>query len=330
MQSDPRVTAAITALKPRIAQYRYAASTALERARTLLASDMSPVTTGVALGEFASGRIDPEKFAMISEGSAPLDVVGCAVLDRAIETLQALLDSGDELFILSVPQGTSLSAAIRTRLAKIGSAFSVASLVELVRRRSYDPLTHGFPFDEYPFEKWTSSERRLVAPLFVRVHGADINPFELAKFIDGSVQLVLIVDGPCAPAPLARLISPNVLVAQIEEIGRLDKLAEVDGPALIGIMNGAEARFIHDPRLGAAMWQQMRIIHIPDAPVRKSLGDRSAWQQREDLSFLKSLVELPVSGEHAKARLGLPAANIDPTERLTAWLLEQSSVAAAS
>ena len=66
MQSDPRVTAAITALKPRIAQYRYAASTALERARTLLASDMSPITTGVALGEFASGRIDPEKFAMIS------------------------------------------------------------------------------------------------------------------------------------------------------------------------------------------------------------------------------------------------------------------------
>ena len=214
MQSDERVVAALSALGSRIALFRFAVSGTLERARNTLASESGPSQARVALGDFAAGLIDPDRFAMISSGSGPLDAVGRAVVERAAEALEAFLRAGDEDFVLDVHAGASPGAAIRARMTTLGSAFGAATLVEMVRRRTYDPVQHGLPLEGHPFEKWTAAERKLAPPLVIRLDGRDLDAFELAPLIDGRVRLVLVVDEPCPPAPLARLISPGVFVAQ--------------------------------------------------------------------------------------------------------------------
>lgn len=327
MQSDERVAAALSALRPRIAAFRLAVSGALERAKNTLASESGPSQARVALGDFAAGLIDPDRFAMISSGSGPLDAVGRAVVERAAEALEALLRAGDEDFVVNVPAGTSPAAAVRARMTALGPAFGAATLVDLVRRRTYDPAQHGLPLEAHPFEKWTAAERRLAPPLVILLDGRDLDAFELAPLIDGWVRLVLLVAEPCTAAPLARLVSPGVVVAQTGDMKVLERVTDFDGPAVIAVMSGAEARFVHDPRAGSAMWRRIEVTHMPDAHPRKSLGVRSAWQQRDDLSHLKALIEQPVlPANPAEALLAaVVGATSDPAERLTAWLLDQST-----
>ncbi len=329
MQSDERVVAALSALGPRIALFRFVVSGTLERARNTLASESGPSQTRIALGDFAAGLIDPDRFAMISSGSGPLDAVGRAVVECAAEALEALLHAGDEDFVVDVHAGASPAAAIRARMTTLGAAFGAATLVELVRRRTYDPVQHDLPLEGYPFEKWTAAERKLAPPLVIRLDGRDLDAFELAPLIDGCVRLILLVEEPSPPAPLARLVSPGVFVAQSGDMKVLERVTDFDGPAVIAVMNGAEARFVHDPRVGSAMWQRIEVTHMPDAQPRKSLGVRSAWQQRDDLSHLKALIEEPVlPANPAEARLAAVGGNgSDPTDRLTAWLLDQSTPA---
>ena len=332
MQSDERVVAALSALGPRIALFRFAVSGTLERARNTLASESGPSQARIALGDFAAGLIDPDRFAMISSGTGPLDTVGRAVVERAAEALETLLRSGDEEFVVDVQAGASPAAAIRAHMTTLGSAFGAATLVELVRRRTYDPVQHGLPFEGHPFEKWTAAERKLAPPLVIRLDGRDLDAFELAPLIDGCVRLILLVDEPSPPAPLARLVSPGVFVAQSGDMKAVERVKDFDGPAVVAVMNGTEARFVHDPRAGSAMWQRIEVTHMPDARPRKSLGVRSAWQQRDDLSHLKALIEQPVlpanSAEALVAAIG--GTTSDPAERLTAWLLDQSTPAGVS
>jgi hypothetical protein len=329
MQSDERVVAALSALRPRIAAFRFAVSGALDRARNTLESGSGPSQTQTALGDLGGRLIDAERFAMISSGTGPLDAVAREAVERAAEVLEALLRAGDEQFVVEVGFGTSLAAAIRGHMATLGSAFSAAALCELARRRTYDPAQHESSFDGYGFERWTASERRLAPPLVARLDGSDLDAFELAPLIDGWVRVVLLVTPPCAAAPLARLVSPGVFVAQSGDMKVLERVADFDGPAVIAVMNGAEARFVHDPRAGSAMWQRIEVTHMPDAQPRKSLGARSAWQQRDDLSHLKALIEQPVlpanPAEPLRAAVG--GNGSDPADRLTAWLLDQSTPA---
>src|SRR5450830_1030885 len=100
MQSDERVVAALSALAPQIALFRFAVSGTLERARKTLASESGPSQTGIALGDFAGGRISPERFAMVSAGAAPLDAVGRALVERAAEVLESLLRASDKEFVI--------------------------------------------------------------------------------------------------------------------------------------------------------------------------------------------------------------------------------------
>jgi hypothetical protein len=329
MQSDERVVAALSALGPQVALFRFAVSGTLERARNTLVCESGPGQARVALGDFAAGRIDPDRFAMISSGSVPLDMVGRAVVERAAEVLESLLRAGDEEFVVDVRPGDSPAAAIRARMTTLGAAFGAAILVELVRRRSYDPVQHGLPVEGHPFEKWTAGERRLAPPLVIRLDGRDLDAFELAPLIDGCVRLILLVNEPCAPAPLARLVSPGVFVAQSGDAKVIERATGFDGPAVIAVMKGTEARFIHDPRAGSAMWQRVEVTHMPDAQPRKSLGVRSAWQQRDDLAHLKALVEPPVlSADAAAARVTVSGdGKADPADRLTAWLIGQGGFA---
>jgi hypothetical protein len=326
MQSDDRVDAALSALRPRIASFRLAVSGALDRAKDTLASESGPDQARVALGDFAAGLIDPHRFAMISSGFGPLDASGLAMVEQAARALEALLDAGDEEFVVDVHADTSAAAAIRARMAALGRAFGAATLIDLVRRRTYDPAQHDLSLEAHPFERWTAAERRLAPPLVIRLDGRDLDAFELAPLIDGWVRLVLLVTEPCTAAPLARLVSPGAFVAQAGDVKVLERVSDLDGPAVIAVMSGAEARFVHDPRAGSAMWQRIELTHMPTAPPRKSLGVRSAWQQRDDLSHLKALTQQPVVPANPAEPLVASgvAGGFDPAERLTAWLLDHS------
>lgn len=332
MQSDERVAAALSALGPQIGLFRFAVSSTLERARMTLAVDSGPGHAGVMLGEFASGRIDPERFAMISAGAGPLDTVGRSIAERAAASLEALLAAGDDEFIVDVEPGASPSMAIRARMAKLGTLFGAASLVELVRRRTYDPGRHALPFEAHPFEKWTAGERKVAPPLVIRLNGDDLDAFELAPLLDGCVRLILVVNEVCAPAPLARLMSPGVFVAQADDARILERLANFDGPAIVAMMTGPEARFVHDPRGGETTWQRIEVTVMPATTPRKSLGIRSGWQQRDDLAHLKALAQPHAPGANSTDALitAIVGGNADPTERLTAWLLDQSSLSGVS
>lgn len=327
MPFDEQVSSAFSAVRPQLDVFRFGVSSTLERAKAMLTADSGPSLAGAALGNFASGRIDPDRFAMISAGSAPLDSVGRTVVERAVELLEPLLAGGDAEFVVDVKSGTSPGAAVRARLTKLGSVFAAATLIELVRRRVYDPTQRTLSFGGHPFEKWNAGERRIAPPLVVRLDGADIDAFEFAPLLDGCVRLVLVVKGQCAPAPLARLISPGVFIAQTSDPEVLAKLTELDAPAIVAVMNGSEARFVHDPRGGAAIWQRMQVSTIPSAIPRKSIGSRSGWQQRDDLAHLEALSKQPLPLapliDEASALDG--NAITDPAERLAAWLLDQSS-----
>lgn len=332
MPFDEHVTAALSALGPQLDVFRFAVSSTLERSRTMLTADSGPSQAGIALGAFATGLIDPDRFAMISAGAAPLDSVSRSVVERAAALLAPLLDGGNEQFVVDVKSGTPAGAAVRARLANLGSAFAAASLIELVRRRVYDPAQHTLPFDGHPFEKWTAGERRIAPPLVIRIDGSNLEAFELAPLLDGCVRLILMVSGPCTAAPLARLVSPGVFVAQTGDTNILARLVDLDAPAIVAIMTGTEARFSHDPRAGAAMWQRIDVTSIPSAIPRRSFGKRSGWQQRDDLAHLETLAKqpLPLAPLIDEMNTANGSSNADPAERLAAWLLDQSSLSVVS
>lgn len=324
MQSDDRVISALSALHPAIGRYRLAASGALERAKAMLAFEPGPGRTRAALGEFAGGRIDPERFALVSVGEDPLDAAGRAVVAHVIELLEEVLGAGEEQFLVDVAANASAGEAIRARLAGLGTVFAAARILDLVKRHGYDRARHGSPSDGYPFERWTAAERALAPPLVVRLDGTSLDALELAPLVDGRVHLLLVVDGPASPAPLARIISPGALIAQVDDASSLGGLAGFDGPAVIAVMQGQEARFVHDPRAGSSLWSRIRVDRMPTVPPRKTLGSRSAWQQRDDLAHLKALVEPP---RLAHSAAGAGNGHVDPADRLTAWLIEQSGQA---
>jgi hypothetical protein len=325
MPYDELTTSAIAALKPQLAAFRFIVSSTLERARQVLSSESGPAQVQSSLGDFAKGRIDPARFANIATGAAPLDNAACAAVERAIEALQSIVDAGEEQFVVNVSPGELIDERIDERLARFGALFEAATLVETVRRRAYDPQKHGIPVKGRPFRTWSASERRLIPPLVVNVEGIDLDPFLLGRFLDGTARFVLIVKEPCAPAPLARLISPGVFVAQTSDAKVVEKLNGFDAPAVVAIMSGTEALFVHDPRGGPAMWQQLEMVRMPDVTVRAPLGSRSVRQQREDLAHLKALVEPPSLPSAPIVTQGIDGSISDPVERLTAWLLDQSN-----
>lgn len=330
MPFEERVAAALAGVSPQISLFRFEVYRALERARKVLASDAGQSSDKSALGEFAKGRIDPARFAMVSDQPDPLDGLGRALARRAVAWLETLATSGDEQFVVDVVSGSSAAEAIASRLEILGNAFGAAALVDLVHRRRHDPLHHSKLPDTNPFASWSAAQKRLAPPLIVKLNGEDLDASALTPFLDGSVRLVLVVNGAAPPAALARLISPGVFVAQAKDTQVLGSAVEFEGPCVIALIQASEALFTHDPRRGVAAWQRLNVTFMPDSIPRKSLGIWSAWQQREELAQLKALAVQPAfptnSGDALIAAVG--GAAVDPAERLTAWLLEQSDLRA--
>ena len=332
MPSDPRVSQAMLALAQPIAEFRALALGALAQSEahlSALAAGPRERAAGarVELGAFAEGRIDAAGFAELFPFVAKTDVSAVKALRVAVDTLRAVHDRGDDLFVVEVRSNARLGASIDAALAEAGRALGAVVVSELVRSGRYQAAEHERLLDAFEFHNWNRAERRFAPPLVVVLDGTALHASDLAEFADGHVKLVLVVRGACAPAPLARCITPGTLVLQTVDGGGLEQVALCDGPALAAMVPDGAAQFLHDPAGGREPWQRLTVRHMPEAP-KKPVGGMSAWQMSEDLRLLGDLARTPFavpSNDGAAARNAVGAS--DATDRLASWLLGQSGLA---
>jgi hypothetical protein len=191
----------------------------------------------------------------------------------------------------------------------------------------------------------------------VRVRGEDCLPAGLGEFLDGSVVLVLVVEGPATPAPLSRLVTPGTFVLQTADPDELGRIAETGHPAVALLFDDdreGQAYFVHDPEAGDAPWQRLSVTRMPsDADVGRG---RRAPVWLEEVQHLRALVEAPRStaaeaaagsagagqggagptapdggpapggGSGAQQAGGPPAAPVEPVDRLAALLLARAGL----
>lgn len=324
-QTGDRVSASLRALRAPITAYRSAVATAAERVRSVLAVQRDGGHSRLQLGAFAAGRIDAERFAALSAGEGVLDVLARSRLERSADVLTGLASSSDDAFVVDVAPGAGLGQAVHAALSRLGRAFAAATAADAVRGGRYDPARDENGPAGFSFERWNAGERRLAPPLVVTIDGADLQAGQLAEIMDGTVRIVIVVRGQCAPAPLARLITPGTFVVQTADTSLLDRVAAQDGPAVVALVSDDAAQFVHDPRAGNSIWQRLSISHLPEAAPRKSLGGQSAWQQGEDLRQLRALAERPALPAMPIGAF-VPAGDGDPADRLAAWLVAQVSL----
>jgi hypothetical protein len=152
------------------------------------------------------------------------------------------------------------------------------------------------------------------------VNGPDLRAEGLAEFLDGALKVVLVVRGDAPAAPLARLLTPGVFVAQSADGSELARLAAHPGAGVLALVPETAARFVHDPLGGPEWWDRLAISRLPDAAPPPRLGGRSAAQQREELAHLAALARRPAPLPAPAS----PAAPADPAGQLAQWLLAQA------
>ena len=362
MPSDPRVQQGLDALAEPIRSFRSTLANTSEQIRLLISTrvERSGSTTEVAraeLGEFAAGRIDAERMAKLFSHVEPPTIEHANVVVRALDVCNELIARRENLFRVLVAEGDDMSAAVGRALADIGRAFATTRIVELVTQGQYRDSEHASLLDGHPFERWSRAERQVELPLMICVAGRDLRIGRLADFFDRSVALVLVVDGEAPPAPLARLITPGVLVIQTADPQELEWIARHDGPRVLALMPTGAAQFRHDPAAGPTPADRIVITHLPDEKPRR-LGVSSGFQQREDLAQLEALAAISdvskPSRDAAPTSVATPetagiddapdapaidtpvvaqpavAPAMDAVDRLSAWLLEQADLTGPS
>jgi hypothetical protein len=337
MPSDPRVARALEVLARPLEQYRSALAATLEEVRGHLASGRSDAAARAErlrdqLGPFAGGRIDAARLAALLGQRDALDASALQRLERAFATLQQLVAPGADLFHVEVIPGGDVHACVSAQLARIGRAFSAARVAAAARSGGAVPgLDEEAALDRFPFAQWSGAERRLAPPLVVTVRGEDLVAGALAPFLDGAAKLLLIVEGPCAPAALVRLIAPSVLVVQAHALEELDLLGPWPGAAVGALVAPPAVRFVHDPSGGPAVWQRLTVHGAADLRPGR-IGGFTAAQQQDELNQLHALAAPPPAAPlpaSAGTPAPAPAAAPDPADRLAAWLLQQANVAPA-
>lgn len=326
MQSDERIALALRALAHPIAAYRAAIVTVTERARGYLATGGGAERTRLELGRFADDRVDAERFAKLFHRGGDLDAVAERGLRRALEVLREIAEEGDDIFVANVPAGGKMPRIVANKLARLGRAFGAARVVELARSGAYRPSEHDGWLEEFEFDDWNRTERRLAPPVVVTVDGADLRVGALAEFTDGAEKIVVVVRGACAPAPLERLITPGTFVMQTADAAQLERAAAVDGPAVAALVPKEAAAFVHDPAAGDAPWQRLTVTSTPEKAPSHALGALSAWEQGEELKQLLAMAKRPPEA----ALAGNGAAAADPVEQLASWLLDRANLGSAS
>jgi hypothetical protein len=322
MPFDELKARALEALSGRREAYHSAVATAVDEVRSILDAQKAPENgkgprAASELGNFAAGRIDPERFGALFSEQERLDGDARERVAAALEVLTELVEQGPDLHTVTVPTGGDLTATVRTALGGAGRAFAAGRAVAAARSgtRGPDPLA---PF---PPERWNRSERTVAPPLVVQVDGADLRPAGLADCLEGAQTLVLLVRKPAPPAALARLIVPGCLVVQATGADGLAVLADWDGPAIVAVVPDGAAVFSFVPDDGAG---ELRVESVPEERL-KPLGTMSVARQEAELELLR-LLEGAATGR-VVAAAGAPAEpSADPTDKLAAWLLRQATI----
>lgn len=330
MPSDVRVAAALAAVAQPIAEFRSIIQGALAQAEMFLvdqAADSGERSSraGVALGDFAAGRIDPARFALLFPAVPPVAPDAIAALTRAMTMLRAITDRGDQALLVDLPKGGPLGAKVGDALAEIGRAFGAVILTDVVRGGRYQASTHDRLLDPLEFQAWSKAERRYAPPVIVSLDGADLHVGALSDYADGREKIVLVVRGATAPAPLARCITPGTLVLQTIDGSGLDRVAAFDGPAIAAVMPDGAAVFCHDPAAGREPWQRLTVGTLGEVPKR-AISGMSAWQMAEDRTLLGDLARTPITSPASGGTATRAVAADDAVERIAAWLLGESGL----
>lgn len=334
MPSDERLAAVHESLRPQRDAFRAALVATAEQVRAFLRDQRTTPSNGrggrlgVELGTFGADRIDTTRLAAVLQAGVTLDPTTVTAVERALETLTALAGTGAPPAEVNVPPGGDLRLVVGRALADTGRAFGAVRAFELVRaggRRVEEVATEP---DGLPYARWSRGERRLAPPLVVTVDGADLRAECLAEFLDGRQKLVLAVRGACAPAALARLITPGTFVLQTTDATGLDRLAAWDGPGIAALVPDTAARFTHDPTAGPEPWDRLTIAFLPERAPRLAVGGVSAGQQGEELQLLRALATRPAAAGTAVAAepTAAGASSAEPADRLAAWLLAQADL----
>jgi hypothetical protein len=110
MPFDELKRRALEALEPRREAYHSAVATAVDEVRALLDSQQ-PGRNGkgqrlaAELGQFASGRIDVERFASVFADQEALDPDAVGRIREALDALSQLAAEGDSLYMRSCRRG---------------------------------------------------------------------------------------------------------------------------------------------------------------------------------------------------------------------------------
>lgn len=274
------------------------------------------------LGAFAAGRVNPHRFGHLF---AHLRVLTPDVRKEMKRALEALRDgcAAAEVMTVFVDGDGSLTVAIDDALAEAGRAFAAARVIEHVRadHKATEPLPTVV---HLPFYSWTRTERRYAPPLIVTVAGRDLHAASLVDYADGRQKIVLVVEAPCPPAALVRLVTPGTFVMQTSDATAIERMARFDGPGIAAVVPESAACFTHDPAAGTEPWQRVSIERLPSTPLAAVPG-MSTWQLREDLRQLEALAAAPAASAIP------PGARVSPdtpdaVDRLASWLLGQADL----
>ncbi|MDT8370129.1 MAG: hypothetical protein RQ745_13055, partial [Longimicrobiales bacterium] len=297
MPSDPRIQEALDRLAAPRDAFRSAVATADEEiraARQQAEGSRDPAEAlGRELGEFARDRVDPARLAGLLQVAEATDPLIHHLMESAHD-LFATLTTERGGFHITVPAGGDLRDTVRDALAGLGRAFGVAHAVEKARAHRYDPDTDHLLLQRYPFHRWSMGERRLAPPLVVTVRGEDLRPGGLTEFLDGAVRIALVVEGPTAPAPLARLVGHGVFVAQTTDPEVIGALASHDGPGVVAwVEEGAGAvEFVHAPAAGDRPWRRMKVVGGVEALHARLEEFRRPGRSAPHATDLRHLLEL--------------------------------------
>jgi hypothetical protein len=280
----------------------------------------------VELGAFAIGRIDPEKFALLMGSNEELGDEAEGVLDRAEEILTGYAASRDFHRVVVEPGG-DLRDAVKEALSHVGQVFGASRAVELARSGLFDAEQHNHLLGHLSFRKWNRAERQLAPPLVVEVEADDLLPAGLGEFLDGQVQIVLVVKGMTTAAPLARLITPGTYVVQTTDPADLAGLAASPHPGVALLFDEerpGQARFVHDPDAGDSPGARITVHHMPE---RADVGrGRRAPIWLEELDHLEMLARKS-AGPAGGVEIDLPQEEERTSaDQLAAWLLTQTNL----
>jgi len=319
MPSENRTDHALKAIRPRAVLFHSAVATTMEQIRGLLVgTGESPEDQTIALGNFASGHVDVNRFSAYTRHEAKIEPEAEQPIRAAQRALDDLLHMGDNLLVLQLAEGDNLGTRVAERLATIGNAFSAAHVVDLSKRGQYREKQHAHLLDGLPYANWSQAERALAPGLVIKLGGADFTPAQVAPYLDAGMKMVFVVEGDAPAAALTRLVTPGVFVQQTADESGLDAFSAWEGTAVAALLPKGAVTFVHDPAAGEITFERFTTLELPKEIRKRAIGGISAVQQAEDLQLLEALAVVPSPAGEAAS---------DPAGKLSAWLLSQTSLA---